>query len=59
MMQTNLSFETWMREVDVQCWRRGGCSTGDLPDVNYREWFDNGLSPKSAACRALKNAGEF
>ncbi len=59
MMRNQTSFESWMREVDVQCWRRGGCSTQDLPDVNYREWHANGLTPKSAACRALRNAGEF
>lgn len=59
MLKNSRSFESWMREVDVQCWRRGGCSAGDLPDANYREWFASGLSAKSAACRALKNAGEF
>lgn len=54
-----LTYETWLKHVDLECWRRGGMSVGDLPDVNYREMFNNRVSPKSAACRALKNAGDF
>lgn len=54
-----MNYEVWLKQVDQECWRRGGTSVSDLPDVNYREMFENSLSPKSAACRALRNAGDF
>jgi hypothetical protein len=52
------SYEEWLKNVDTQCWRRGGLSLSDLPDMDYRFMFEHRITPKSAACRALRNAGE-
>lgn len=51
------SFEEWMRKVDQAVQRITGLGVFDLPDVAYRDWYDDGVSVKSAASRAIKNAG--
>lgn len=53
-----LSFEAWMREVDAAVSRRMGLSVYDLPDVPFRDWYDDGTSPRSAAARAIRAANE-
>lgn len=53
-----LRFEQWLKAVDEQCWRRGGLAMSDMPDADYATMYGNGLTPKSAACYALRNAGE-
>ena len=49
-----LSFEQWMARVDAiisdAC---GGFTSADLPDCCYRDWFNDRVSPKSAAKRAM------
>jgi hypothetical protein len=53
-----LTFDAWMREVDRQIVRRSfGCTSADLPDCCYRDWYDDGLPAKVAAGRAMRNAG--
>lgn len=52
------NFDEWLKAVDTECWCRGGMALSDLPDIDYRMMFEHGVSPKSAACRALRNAGE-
>jgi len=52
------TFEQWMAEVNQQIENMYGLSSDDLPDCCYRDWYDDGLSTKSAARRAIKNAGE-
>lgn len=42
-----MSFEEWMREVNLLCWRWWGMSIYDLPDMSFRDAFDDGLSPES------------
>lgn len=53
-----LSFESWMQEVDNAVSRRTGMSVHDLPDVPFRDWYDDGTSPRSAAARAIRAASE-
>jgi hypothetical protein len=53
------TFEVWMTEVDnnianVLC----GMTSSDLPDVCYMDWYENGMTPKAAARKAIKNTGE-
>jgi hypothetical protein len=48
------NFVDWLNEINKYL----PCHRDDLPDVPYRDWFDKGVSAKSAAKRALKYAGE-
>ena len=52
-------FENWMKQVDnAIASTLYGMTSGDLPDVCYRDWFDDGCTPKGAAKRAMKSAQE-
>lgn len=50
------SFAEWQREVNsiliVEC----GLGIDDLPDCCYADWYQDGVSPKSAAKRAIRHA---
>lgn len=48
-----IMFEDWMKQVDREIERIAGMFSGDLSDVCYRDWFDDGVSPARAAKRAL------
>jgi hypothetical protein len=49
-------FDAWMEAVDNAVQTSCGASVHDLPDCCYRDWFDDGLSPREAARLALENA---
>ena len=53
-----LSFEDWMREVERAVQQRVGLSVHDLADVPFMDWYEDGVSPRSAAARAIRSAGE-
>jgi len=53
----NGSFAAWKMAVNAEIGRRAGLSADDLPDCCYRDWYEDGVSPKSAAGRALREAG--
>ena len=46
----------WMEQVDACLVRRVGVSSADLPDVPYRDLFDQGSTPEEAAEEAVENA---
>jgi hypothetical protein len=52
------TFEAWMQDVDNAVERLTGMSTNDLPDVCYRDMFEDGVKPVSAARKAIRNAME-
>jgi hypothetical protein len=52
MKTTEKTFESWLAEINKYL----PCSTADLPDCCYYEWYEDGVTPKVAAKRALKNA---
>lgn len=52
------NFEDWMAEVDAVVSNRCGLSADDLPDCCYRDWFEDGVSPRAAASMAISEAGE-
>ncbi len=52
------SFEDYMKEVDAILSRRVGLTSSDLPDCMYCDWHEDGVSPKSAAAKAIKYASE-
>jgi hypothetical protein len=55
----NPTFEEWMARIDGFIWKYAGCSVDDLPDCQYRLWYDGRVRPIRAANRALKSAGAF
>jgi hypothetical protein len=54
----NPTFERWMQRVDSLVILKCGLSVHDLPDCNYRDWYDDRVRPVYAAQRALRNAGD-
>jgi len=52
-----LFFDQWMDLVDGYVWAVVGCSVYDLVDCNFQSWYEDGVSAKKAAARALKEAG--
>jgi hypothetical protein len=58
-MTAKKTFEEWMVEVNKVVETKVGLGTDDLPDCCYRDWYDNGVSVKSAAARAIRSAKEY
>ena len=52
------TFDEWMKLVDGAVVARAGLGVHDLPDCPFKDWFDDGMTPKGAATRALKNAND-
>ena len=52
----NPSFDRWMERVDNLVWKGAGVSVHDLPDCDYRIWYDERLRPVRAAARAVRRA---
>ena len=53
-MKNQMSFTEWKRQLDEICWKRYDLSIDDLADVPMMDWWEDGVSPKSAASRARK-----
>lgn len=49
-------FDAWMSKVNAEVRKLSSMDVGDLSDVPYRDWYDDGVSPSRAARRAIKNA---
>jgi hypothetical protein len=50
------TFDAWLAEVDAQVWALAGCSVRDLPDCLFADWYADGMSSRTAARRAIRNA---
>ena len=50
------SFDQWMSAVDQAVKNKVGLSVYDLDDCPFRDWYDHGESPVSAAAHAIRNA---
>ena len=50
------SYASWKKEVDKEIQRRTGMSADDIDDWRYASDFDEGVSAKRSAARAIKNA---
>lgn len=55
-MTTTDTFENWMRRVDAVVTARAGVSVHDLPDMSFRDWYDEGITPGQAARLVLEDA---
>ena len=40
-----MTFDAWMRAIDRICTFTFGMSIHDLPDMHFRDAFDDGLTP--------------
>lgn len=54
-----LSFEDWVARIDTELDTLVGLSHDDLPDWDYRSAYEEEMSPRAAAMKAIKNAGEY
>ena len=52
------TFEQWKQQVDRHIAEFCGLTSDDLPDCNYRDWYEDEVSPAQAARRAVKYATE-
>lgn len=50
----NLTYEQWISMVDRACFDRAGLSIHDLNDYPLLEWFEDRMSAKSAAAKAIR-----
>ena len=55
-MKNKMTFEQWMQLVDKEINNLTGLSSSDLVDCCYRDWYDDGVNPRAAARRAIKNS---
>ncbi len=39
-----MTFQEWLRELDHLCYGIWGIGTCDLPDMDYRDAYDDGVS---------------
>jgi hypothetical protein len=56
MMNDSIDFRSWMTEVDKHMVVEHKCTTDDLPDCLYHDWYDNCMNPQRAASIAWLNA---
>lgn len=57
-MTAKLTFEEWMAEVNRLMVGKCGMGSEDLPDWNYRDAYNDGLTPNQAANQAINAAHE-
>jgi hypothetical protein len=53
---SGVTFDEWMTRVDGVVLYLAGVSVHDLPDIPFRDMYDNGSSPSAAAKKAIKRA---
>ncbi len=52
-----MEFEAWKGYVDGFIAKEaGGLTSDDLPDCNYRDWYEDDATPRQAARRAIRYA---
>lgn len=55
----SITFEQWMTKVDDAIDAQVGMTSADLPDCDWWNWWNDGVSAQRAAARAIKNAGGY
>lgn len=50
------TYETWRYLVNGWCEKKYGISTDDMPDMPYHLWYENHISPLTAATKAYRLA---
>lgn len=54
-----MTWDEWINAVEKACYSLCGMSHHDLPDMPYRDYYDEGKSPAVAARSAIKSAKEY
>lgn len=49
------TFDQWMDHVDQWVWHKFGCSAYDLIGYPYHDAYASGVTPRTAAVRAIHN----
>lgn len=52
-------YDNWKRNVDLLVEQKLGIDTESLPDAPYWDWFQDGMTSKQAAARAIRHARNF
>ena len=53
-----MTYAEWFAAVDAEVVRKTGLSARDLDDWCYRADYENKVTPKRSAARAIRNAKE-
>lgn len=53
------TFKAWMAAVDAAVDAKVGLSASDLADIAYYDLYEDGVSPTSAAKKALAGEGFY
>jgi len=53
-----MSYDLWMKAVNLEIRRRTGMTADDLDDWRYRADYEEKRTPKQTAARAIRNAKE-
>ena len=53
-MAAKKTFKEWFAEVDREIAHRYGMGALDLADCPYQDWYEDGMTPKRAASKAIK-----
>lgn len=56
MPKPKLTYDEWYEKIDSFIGEWIGLGVDDLPDMNYRDMYDQGDSPRDAALAAMENA---
>jgi len=51
-----MTFTEWFQRVDANVDLKTGLSVRDLPDCPFMDWYEDGISPRSAASKAIRYA---
>jgi len=54
-----ISFEEWKKKVDESLLKKCNMACDDLPDWDYWNAWDAGVTPSEAAKQVIKNAKEY
>jgi len=54
-----MTFEQWLHEANLICWSWYGMSLYDLPDMCFRDAYDDGFSPESFMNDELGDLGDL
>ena len=57
-MKDNMGYVIWWNKANALVEAKLGVSLLDLPDMPFRDWFDDGKSPAFVAAKAVKMAKE-
>ena len=55
----DVTYQLWMERVDKAVRREAGLSVYDLPDLPFRDWFDDEVTAAEAARMALAESGYY